>query len=139
MRLTNTLARQVIKQRSANYDNLISLVRGQGHPGPDKNNNNNTDQLIGSFSTNSMPLKLCLINPCSVCNKATELCDFTMDNALDACVITETWLKGDERDEVILAELKPPGYHVKHVPRKGRGGGIAVMHRDSYLIGTQYI
>ncbi|PIK49357.1 hypothetical protein BSL78_13780 [Apostichopus japonicus] len=80
-----------------------------------------------------MPLKLCLINPCSVCNKATELCDFTMDNALDACVITETWLKGDERDEVILAELKPPGYHVKHVPRKGRGGGIAVMHRDSIL------
>ncbi len=103
--------------------NLANLVRVQGH-------NNRPDPVIRP-QHDSQPFSVCLINPCSVCNKATELCEFITDNSLDVCVITETWLKGDDRDNVILAELKPPGYSVSHVPRKSRGGGLAVIHRDS--------
>ena len=66
-----------------------------------------------------------------MCNKTTELLDFVIEYKLDACVITETWHKGDERDDVIIAELTPPGYKIEHVPREGRGGGVAVLHRDS--------
>ena len=49
--------------------------------------------------------KMCLLNPCSVCNKTSVLQDFVTDHNIDLMVLTETWLKGDDRDNVILAEL----------------------------------
>lgn len=109
------------QHRRVSFSNLIQIETGKKHTAP-------------ILFQDSRPFNLCLINPCSVCNKAPELCDFTVDNALDVCVITETWLKGDERDSVILAELQPPGYKTVHAPRKGRGGGVAVIHKDSITV-----
>ena len=106
--------------------NLANLVKVQG-------NINRTDP-DSRPKHHTQLFNLCLVNPCSVCNKASELCDFIIDNALDLCVITETWLKGDDRDSVILAELQPQGYKTVHAPRKSRGGEVAIMHKDSITI-----
>ena len=73
-------------------------------------------------------IKMCLLNPCAVCNKTSALQDFVTDHNIDLMVLPETWLKGDDRDNVILAELLPPGYTIKHKSRQGRGGGVAIMH-----------
>ena len=73
-------------------------------------------------------IKMCLLNPCSVCNKTSILQDFVTEHNIDLMVLTETWLKGDDRDNVILAELLPPGYTIKHKARQGRGGGVSIMH-----------
>ena len=75
-------------------------------------------------------IKMCLLNPCSVC----ILQDFVTEHNIDLMVLTETWLKGDDRDNVILAELLPPGYTIKHKPRQGRGGGVAIMHPSTLSV-----
>ena len=79
-------------------------------------------------------IKMCLLNPCSVCNKTSVLQDFVTDHNIDLMVLTETWLKGDDRDNVILAELQPPGYTIKHKARQGRGGGVAIMHPSTLSV-----
>ena len=83
-------------------------------------------------SKKSHHLALGLLNARSVCNKTLELSNFICDQDLDVCAITETWLKGDVRDDVILHELVPAGYTVEHTPRNAHGGGIAFIHRDDF-------
>ena len=54
-----------------------------------------------------------------------------MDNDLDALAITETWLRGDVKDDAVLAELVPASYKCEHIPRLERGGGgVALLLRD---------
>ena len=76
-------------------------------------------------------LKFCLLNPWSVCNKADEINDFIVDQGLDLLAITETWLSGDITDNPIISALSPAGYSVLQNPRKTRGGGTAVVYRDT--------
>ena len=55
-----------------------------------------------------------------------------IDGEFDVCALTETWMKGDIRDNCIIAELVPLGFKMQHTPRpNGRGGGVAVVHRES--------
>ncbi|XP_072180929.1 uncharacterized protein [Diadema setosum] len=51
-------------------------------------------------------------------------------------IITESWLRGDFRDDHILADITTtlPNYHIQHVHRHSRGGGICVIHRTSLKI-----
>ena len=79
-------------------------------------------------------IKTCLLNPCSVCNKTSVLQELVTDHNIDLMVLTETWLKGDDRDTVILAKLQPPGYSIKHKARQGRGGGVAIMHPSTLSV-----
>ena len=72
-----------------------------------------------------------LLNARSICNKTIDLFDFIKDSSAEVYAITETWLHGDARDDVILRELLPPGYKVDHSPRMSRGGGVAIVHMDS--------
>ena len=65
------------------------------------------------------------------------MCDFITENEVDICAITETWLRGDGRDEVVLAELVPSAYSIEHRPRSTRGGGVAVISRDSLAVNQQ--
>ena len=76
----------------------------------------NVDSLTSTVSSHKLAaitckhrsdIKMCLLNPCSVCNKTSVLQDFVTDHNIDLMVLTETWLKGDDRDNVILAELQP--------------------------------
>jgi hypothetical protein len=80
-------------------------------------------------------LKCALINARSVCNKATEINDYITDRNLDVLYITETWLKGNERDNVVLAELLPPNFDIiQKARRQGRGGGVALIHRKDISV-----
>ena len=79
-------------------------------------------------------IKMYILNPCSVCNKTSALQDFVTDHNIDLIVLTETWLKGDDRDNVILAELLPPGYTIKHKARQGCCGGVVIMHPSTLSV-----
>ena len=78
--------------------------------------------------------QMCIPNPCSVWNKTSVLQDFVTDHNIDLMVLTETWLKGDVRDNVILADLQPHGYTIKHKARQGCGGGVAIMHPSTLSV-----
>ena len=70
-----------------------------------------------------------LINPRSVNNKGEAIHDLIVDNRLDICAITETWLH--ENAAVSVGNITPIGYSTCHIPRQSRGGGVAVVHRQS--------
>ena len=65
-------------------------------------------------------------------SRRTDICDFIIDNNVDVLFITETWLKQDG-DEAKLFDLTPAGYSIKSFPRNSRGGGIAILAKDSLL------
>ena len=47
------------------------------------------------------------------------------DHDIDLCCVTETWLKSDDRAK--FAEIHDLGFDIRSAPRKGRGGGVAVI------------
>ena len=98
------------------------------------NNNNiihvklSTCQIVGNdYYTN-----VALINARSVKNKTLVINEEIIQHDWDILAITETWLK-QTGDEAIVTELLPPGYTFHHVARsRGRGGGVAVVYRNTY-------
>ena len=81
-------------------------------------------------SANDNYIDIGLLNPWSVCNKANSIHDFIVDHKLDALALTETWLKGDERDNVTIQEHLPPGYNICQQARANRGGGVAIIYHS---------
>ena len=86
-------------------------------------------------------LKVISINARSVRNKADEIASLIIDEDVDICAITETWLSAnsDTKDKVVLGNLIPPGFKLLHVPRsktrnKASGGGVAVIYREHLKI-----
>ena len=57
----------------------------------------------------SSDLKLCLLNPCSACNKALVIRDFIIENNLDVLALTEVWGLSDS----VIADLLPVGFDEK--------------------------
>ena len=60
-----------------------------------------------------------------------------MISDLSILAVTETWIKSDD-PPVIINGPAPPGYRILHVhrdnPDQNRGGGLAVIHRDTINI-----
>ena len=73
-------------------------------------------------------LKIAL--PRLVRNKATYIQDFIVDNRLDILAITKSWLKEENIDQVVMGELLPDGYSLKHISRGRPGGGVAVAYKS---------
>lgn len=72
------------------------------------------------------------MNARSVRNKAANIKDYIVEEAIDLMLITETWLRPDPADNVAIADLKPPGYSVLHEARpSSRAGGVGIVHRDT--------
>ena len=94
-------------------------------------NHNNLIRPNLSISCNhGKMLQLGLLNARSVRNKSLSTADLIIDRKLDILAITETWLKGDITDNVIVGELVPSGYSILSVPRTDRvGGGVALIFR----------
>ena len=71
-------------------------------------------------------------------NCSTSLIDFIVTNRLDMLAITETWLKGDDRDSRVLADLANSllDFDVHHVPRANgtAGGGICIIIRKGFEV-----
>ena len=64
---------------------------------------------------------------------------YLLENNIDICAVTETWLKED--DEYGLREIPPPGFKIISKPRSdGRqGGGIALIYKENYTINDHKI
>jgi hypothetical protein len=76
-------------------------------------------------------LKLATVNSRSVRGKSAELLQHIMEEKIDLCLITETWLRADG-DDVFRGELSQDGYRFDDVPRRDRnGGGVALLYRDN--------
>ena len=75
-----------------------------------------------------------MFNACSVGTpeKRTEIADFIIDLCVDVLFLTETWLR-QAGDEAKCADLAPPGFTAKSFPRSSRGGGLAVVLKDSLV------
>ena len=92
--------------------------------------------MINANMIHANKLCICTLNPWSVCNKTTCLHDFIIDQDLDLFALTETWLTGTDMDNVIISSLLPNGYNITHNPRETRGGGTAIIHRNSLKVST---
>ena len=88
---------------------------------------------IKSKSMCASQVHCALINCRSAVNKSMELHVELVQNRIDICSLTETWIRdGDTAAEI---QICPPGYKVISVPRSNRqGGGIAIVYRDSITI-----
>ena len=75
----------------------------------------------------SKHLNFVCLNIRSFKNKTTSLFDFIVSQNLDVLALTETWLCNG--DNIILNELLPPGYDIRHVDRGRRGGGVALIYK----------
>jgi hypothetical protein len=97
------------------------------------------DEYLHQYNktVNSGILKCCLFNPRSVKNKALSIMDYCIEFDLDMLLLTETWLFGNIKDDVILSDLVPPNYDIFHQARqgeKGQGGGLALIHKKGINI-----
>ena len=83
----------------------------------------------------SSPIKFCNFNARSVCNKTLAIADFILNNDIDICTITETWLSSSPNSPAVINELIPTGYKFLHCPRTNkRGGGVAIIIRECFKI-----
>ena len=71
-----------------------------------------------------------LLNARSINNKVYQLTELLLEENVDICCITETWLK--EGDDPTISSLKREGYNVISCPRDvKRGGGIAFLNKSN--------
>ncbi|KAL8592934.1 hypothetical protein ACOMHN_050761 [Nucella lapillus] len=78
----------------------------------------------------SKQFKVLYFNGQSCRNKTIELCDFIQESNADLVFITETWFMA-AGDEVKMCEITPPGFVLYSCPRALRGGGVAVLYKES--------
>ena len=62
--------------------------------------------------------------------KRLAVSEFIKDRSIDILLLQETWFT-ERGCEAMITELAPPGYTVKSFPRSSRGGGLAVIFRNS--------
>ena len=76
-----------------------------------------------------------LLNARSACHKAALIHDVIADYKLEILLLTETWIPSDAPDAAKL-DVAPSGYSDVYRHRAASterpGGGLAVIHRDSF-------
>ncbi|KAJ8034276.1 hypothetical protein HOLleu_21042 [Holothuria leucospilota] len=80
---------------------------------------------IATWNANSMTMKTPLIT------------DMIVEYKFDVLAITESWLRGDDRDNEVLADLSCylPNFSVLHCPRSSsRGGGIGLLIKSGFKV-----
>ena len=72
-----------------------------------------------------------LVNIRSINNKIYKLTELLLEQSVDICCMTETWLR--QQNEPAIAALKQEGYNVVSVPRgnQKRGGGVAFLYKEN--------
>lgn len=92
-----------------------------------------------STKTNNLPVStrhsftIGCVNPRSIRNKLETFKDHVIDNSIDICAVTETWLKTE--DDFIRDSLNMNGYVFKDVCRLNRtGGGTALLFKSAFTL-----
>ena len=67
------------------------------------------------LSRKEKTIHFAIVNARSVKNETAILVDHILQEKIDICVVTETWLK--DVDSVSVAALSPPGYYFIHFDR----------------------
>ena len=80
--------------------------------------------------------KIGTINAQSIRNKDTFLTQEIITHSIDVTLITETWLNDTPHDTAWLhqSNLLQSGYAISTHNRQSRGGGIALLYKDSMKI-----
>ena len=81
-------------------------------------------------------IKVGCLNCRSFCNKTCNVLELLRDNDVDICCITESWLR--VQDKAIFSEIREHGYDILSCPRKGRGGGVALIFNPFKLKPTEH-
>ena len=76
-------------------------------------------------------LRFAVINARSLRNKTAVFVDHIIEQNIDVCAVTETWLK--DKDTASIADICQSGYSFKSFPRPSNrmGGGTGVMFNSS--------
>lgn len=69
-------------------------------------------------------------NPCSLQSKLEDFLSLLEDRDLDIAAITETWLATQHSN--LTSELNEKGYSIYHFNRETRGGGVALIFRNTF-------
>ena len=78
-------------------------------------------------------VKCGLLNPRSINEKEAQISSLIQDFDLDILALTETWCHDNAKSAVSLKAITPRGFSIIQVPRGSRGGGVGLIHRDSYI------
>ena len=109
------------------------VVRYDGSEIPEPLPHHTAQTSRDSSATNKVT-RIGLWNARSMTNKTECITDLIINSNLDILVITESWLTGDRRDDLVIAAIKStlPNYSILQCPRIGsKGGGLCVLHRSS--------
>ncbi|ELU10995.1 hypothetical protein CAPTEDRAFT_203092 [Capitella teleta] len=111
----------VNKARGSNPCNLISIPRA---PRQTSHHRQFTIGLLNARSAKQNDQNA---------DKPREIYDLIVDRGLDSLVITETWLREGNVDNIAVGDMTPNGFSCKHIPRSTpkRGGGLALIHASS--------
>ena len=110
----------IIHQTGSNKNNLIRIKIEQ-------------QEVISNYHS----LCICLANIQSVKNKQLVLHQYLVENKVDLCILTETWLRNTEADQAWLqcSLINNSGFKCFASNRQDRrGGGLALICRDMYNI-----
>ena len=102
-----------------------------------KHNNNTHVSDQEGHDVRALNSKFALWNSRSINSKIPMICDLIISNQIDIFALTETWLYGDDRDSVPIADLLNtlPTHTFHHIPRRSRtGGGVGVCIRKTFRV-----
>jgi hypothetical protein len=92
------------------------------------------DHTFVKNSHRQRKLKIATVNKRSIRNKSVELLQHIVEENINFCLITETWLPPDG-DDVIRGELSHDGYCFYDSPRPDRsGGGVCILYRNNLKV-----
>ncbi|KAK6183398.1 hypothetical protein SNE40_010887 [Patella caerulea] len=90
------------------------------------------DKKSVSISALKNGVQLALLDCQSIKNKDAYVKDLMDNYELDALLLTETWLQGDDVTWCLQSQLNQNGTKLDHCDRKDRpGGGIGLVYRDN--------
>ena len=72
------------------------------------------------------------LNARSICNKVPAVLELLIDENIDVCFLTESWLKIN--DKAKFSEIREFGFEIISAPRKGRGGGVGFLYNPSKVL-----
>ncbi|KAL8617816.1 hypothetical protein ACOMHN_044916 [Nucella lapillus] len=103
---------------------------GQPNYAPGLSPSSSTLLLCPSDST----LNICHLNSQSAVKtgKPETISDYILEQKLDIVILTETWLS-ESGHETSCNLMTPSGFVLKSYPRASKGGGIAVIFRESLV------
>ena len=89
-----------------------------------------------SSSTSDADFRICSFNAQSLGStqheKRLAVSEFLKDWSIDVMMLQETWFT-ERGCEAMIADLVPSGYTAKSFPRSSRGGGVAMIFKDTLL------